>query len=80
MTKNNKMTLQLWVATLLVVSGIILLFAGFAVKPLGEIHNSILIAFGEMSTFAGGLFGVDYSYRYKQFRDKDRDNGKENGE
>ena len=74
------MTLQLWVATLLVVSGIILLFAGFMVKPMGEIHNSILIAFGEMSTFAGGLFGVDYSYRYKQFRDKDRDNGKEDGE
>lgn len=65
MTKQTQMNLQLWVALVLTLSGIILLFAGFWVKPLGEIHNSVLIAFGEMSTFAGALFGVDYSYRYR---------------
>jgi len=29
------------------------------------IDNSVLVAFGEIGTFAGGLFGVDYSYRIK---------------
>lgn len=48
------------------------------VKPLGEIHNSILVAFGEMSTFSGALFGVDYNYRYKQIRDKK--DGEEDGQ
>ncbi len=64
-TKQLRMNIQLWIATILTLTGIILLFAGFWVKPLGEIHNSVLIAFGEMSTFAGALFGVDYSYRYR---------------
>ena len=30
-----------------------------------EIDNSVLVAFGEISTFAGALFGVDYSYKLK---------------
>ena len=77
MTKRDKLTVQLWVATALVICGILLL-AGFMVKPLGEIHNSILVAFGEMSTFSGALFGVDYNYRYKQIRD--RKDGEEDGQ
>ena len=52
-------------AILLVVGGIVLLFSGFWVAPAGEIHNSILVAFGEISTFAGALFGVDYTYKLK---------------
>lgn len=52
-------------AILLAVSGIVLIFSGFWVAPAGEIHNSVLVAFGEISTFAGALFGVDYSYKLK---------------
>ena len=52
-------------AILLVVGGIVLIFSGFWVAPEGEIHNSVLVAFGEVSTFAGALFGVDYSYKLK---------------
>lgn len=59
---------QLIVAVLLTVAGIVLLFLGFFFAPRGEIHHSVLVAFGEVSTFAGALFGVDYSYRVK--RDK----------
>jgi len=55
-------------AILLTLSGIVLLFSGFWVDPEGEIDSSVLVAFGEVMTFAGGLFGVDYSYRVK--RDK----------
>lgn len=56
---------QLIVATALAAAGIALLFMGFWCSPAGEIHQSVLIGFGEVSTFAGALFGVDYSYKYK---------------
>lgn len=52
-------------ALLLCVAGLTLLFMGFWVPPSGEIHGSILVAFGEISTFAGALVGVDYSYKLK---------------
>lgn len=57
-----KHNVQLWIAVLLTVAGILLLFFGFWIVPQGEIHNSVLVAFGETSTFAGALFGVDYKY------------------
>ena len=54
---------QLIVACLLVVVGAGLIIAGFIVEPVGIIDNSVLIAFGEIATFAGSLFGIDYHYR-----------------
>ena len=57
------MKIQLFIATLLVTGGLLLLFAGFIVKPEGEINSSVLIAFGEVATFAGALLGVDYKYK-----------------
>lgn len=64
MAKISKMTVQLWMACLMCVAGIVLIFSGFWVNPEGEIHNSVLVAFGEVITFSGALFGVDYSYRW----------------
>ena len=43
-----------------------LLLAGFLCPPLGEIHHSVLVAFGEILTFSGSLIGIDYKYRYKE--------------
>ena len=43
-----------------------LLLAGFLCPPLGEIHHSVLIAFGEILTFSGSLIGIDYKYRYRE--------------
>ena len=57
---------QLILATSLCAFGGILLIAGFICPPLGEIHHSVLIAFGEILTFAGSLIGIDYHYRYKE--------------
>ncbi|MDF9830406.1 hypothetical protein [Parabacteroides sp. PF5-6] len=68
MNRKVVYNLQLIMAVLLTLSGIALLFCGFWVDPEGEIDQSVLIAFGEVMTFAGALFGVDYSYRVK--RDK----------
>ena len=61
--------LQLLAAVVLIVLGAGLLIAGFIVPPTGVIDNSVLIAFGEILTFVGSLFGIDYHYKY---RSKDR--------
>lgn len=47
-------------------AGLGLLFVGFFVPPLGEIDSSVLVAYGEVSTFSGSLLGIDYRYRYRQ--------------
>lgn len=62
--RNHKPTIQLIVAVMLILIGCGLLIAGFVVPPHGEIHNSVLIAFGEILTFVGALFGIDYHYKY----------------
>ena len=46
--------------------GCIMLTAGVICPPVGEIHHSVLIAFGEILTFSGSLIGIDYRYRYKK--------------
>ena len=58
--------MQLFIAILLTLSGIALLFCGFWIDPQGKIDGSVLVAFGEVSTFAGALFGVDYKYKIKE--------------
>jgi hypothetical protein len=66
MTESKKLNIQLISAMILVIVGCGLLIAGFVVAPLGVIDSSVLVAFGETSTFAGALFGVDYHYKQKQ--------------
>ena len=76
-----KLNIQLALGILLVISGLVLLFLGFYAVPIGEITNSVLVAYGEVSTFAGALIGVDYSYKYRTFKieeeEKTRRHGKE---
>jgi len=59
-----KANIQLIVAALLALAGIALLFVGMIYAPKGEIHESVLVGFGEVATFAGSLMGIDYKYRY----------------
>ena len=63
--KNHKSAIQLCSAIFLITVGCGLLIAGFILPPSGEIHNSVLVAFGEILPFAGALFGIDYHYKYK---------------
>lgn len=63
--RRKKLALQLICAVLLIIVGSALLIAGFLVPPLGIIDSSVLVAFGEILTFAGALFGIDYHYKYK---------------
>lgn len=62
--RNQKHAIQLYAAILLIIVGCGLLIAGFVVPPPGEIHNSVLVAFGEILTFAGAVFGMKYHYQY----------------
>lgn len=61
---TRKAKIQLRAALLLIFVGSALLVAGFFLPPLGQIHSSVLVAFGEILTFAGALFGIDYHYKY----------------
>ncbi|MBQ7648979.1 MAG: hypothetical protein IJS92_07910 [Paludibacteraceae bacterium] len=61
-----KATLQLIIAAVMAIGGLVLLFCGVFIDPQGEIHNSLLIGFGETATFAGALFGIDYTYRFRK--------------
>lgn len=59
--KNPQNKLATWLVTL----GSLLLVAGFSVPPTGEIPPSVLVAYGEVMTFAGALLGIEYRYRNK---------------
>lgn len=70
-TSPRRLKTQLTAALFLTVVGCGLLIAGFIVPPLGEIHPSVLIAFGEILTFVGALFGIDYHYKYSLSIDRE---------
>lgn len=60
---NTGPGVQLSVAVGLVIAGCVLLGCAFISPPRGEVHSSVLVAFGEILTFSGALFGIDYHYR-----------------
>ena len=57
---DKRLIVQLWIAVAMVAIGCGLLISGFIVPPEGEIHSSVLVAFGETLTFAGSLLGILY--------------------
>lgn len=61
--RDGRHRVQLWMACVLCTFGMALLGAAFFTSPPGEIHSSGLVAYGEVMTFAGALFGIDYHYR-----------------
>jgi hypothetical protein len=71
-TKNTIMKqpslIQLITAATLAIVGMVLLFCGMYIDPAGEIHETVLVAFGEALTFSGSLFGIDYYYKWKGSR------------
>lgn len=63
---NNKVEMiKIWLAVSMVIFGCGLIVAGFVVAPLGIISNSVLVAFGEVLTFAGTILGINYVYSTK---------------
>lgn len=77
-SERNKLTIQIALASLLVIAGLVLLFMGFYAVPVGAISASVLTAYGEVSTFSGALLGIDYTYKFKMFKvEEDKDKTKE---
>lgn len=64
--KLPRHNLQVLLAVLMSLAGLCLLFLGLYLPPCGVIAASILVAYGEVMTFAGALLGIDYHYRQKQ--------------
>lgn len=60
-----KKRIQLVIAIILVIFGVILLIVAFIVPPAGIIDPTVLTAYGETLTFSGSLIGLDYHYRAK---------------
>lgn len=63
---KTNINIQLITAAILSVGGLAMLFCGVFIDPRGQIHESLLIGFGEVMTFAGSLMGIDYHYKSKQ--------------
>jgi len=66
---KNLLNIQLLTAAVLAIGGMIMLFCGMYIDPQGQIHETLLVAFGEVMTFAGSLMGIDYHYRRKETKD-----------
>lgn len=56
---------QFGIAIGLMVFGCVMLTIGIFADPQGQIHNSVLIAFGEIATLAAGVLGIDAIYTNK---------------
>ncbi len=65
MKEKQTNIIQLIIAALVVLGGMALLFVGVKTDPAGQIHETVLVAFGEAATFAGSLLGIDYYYQRK---------------
>lgn len=79
MSYKTNLNVRLLAAIILTIVGSGLLIAGFSVPPLGVINSSVLVAFGETSTFVAALLGIDYNYKYQMFKHKLLYGGDENG-
>ena len=61
--KKGAVRVQIVLAVVMAVFGCLMIVAAFIVPPTGEIHPTVLTAFGEILTFAGTVMGIDYSYK-----------------
>ena len=80
LSQDKKLTIQFFTGLAVVLAGLVLLFLGFYAVPIGEIAPSVLTAFGETATFAGALIGIDYKYKFEEFKLRRRDEKEETEE
>jgi ABC-type transport system involved in cytochrome c biogenesis permease component len=75
---------QFGIAIGLMVFGCVVLLIGLLTPPEGQIHQSVLVAFGEVATLAAGVLGIDAIYtnklqkivaELKKENPKEQDNG-----
>lgn len=78
MKQKTNLNARLAVALILTIVGSGLLIAGFIVPPLGVIDSSVLVAFGETSTFIAAVLGIDYNYKYQIYKNRAENGSKSN--
>ncbi len=66
----RRLTTMTVLAAIMVVFGIVLVGVSFVLPPSGEIHPTVLTAFGEALTFSGSLLGIENNYKFKVFRER----------
>lgn len=75
---------QFGIAIGLMLFGCVVLLIGLLTPPEGQIHQSVLVAFGEIATLAAGVLGIDAIYtnklqkivaELKKENPKEQDNG-----
>ena len=59
-----KEQIQLILSVMMCTAGIVVILICIYIEPQGEIHSSVLVAFGEILTFAGSVIGIDYHYKF----------------
>ena len=60
---------QFILAVMMCTAGIVIIILCLYIDPEGEIHTSVLVAYGETLTFVGAIMGIDYRYRYRSSKD-----------
>lgn len=70
--KKAKLTAQFILGCISILSGIILLFFGIFMQPIGVISTSVIVSFCELGGLGGALIGIDYKYKFKEFETEER--------
>lgn len=77
---KDKLSYVLCISSFII--GVILTIAGFIVKPLGEVDDSVLTSLGLFLSFSGSIIGIaqHYSQQLENFKNEirsQREKGKE---
>lgn len=68
-TYKRKLTVQSVAALLLIFFGVIMLMFAIYMPPQGEIHPTVLFAFGEILIAAGAFMGVDLHFSLRHYQE-----------
>lgn len=63
---------RFWLGAVMILAGIAMLFMALYIDPKGEIHGTVLGAFGEIATIAGAILGLDTYVGFKMRKMLDR--------
>lgn len=66
-----KEVLIYWMAVIAMLGGLTMLFLGMYIDPRGEIHPSVLTAFGSICIFVASLLGISIHYDNELTKFKD---------
>lgn len=63
--KASKENLQFISSLVVLFAGLVLVFISLFIQPTGEIHPSVITAFGMFLSFVGAVWHLDLKYDFK---------------